>query len=95
MEPYFQFRPAEGADHCQTTLYQQAGLRHATTTWHKGESSATFSDYFLDGLQLTTLTGYLPQPLRVALYAPQPWTAMLFPLDGQLQANPATHSPAG
>ncbi|UOQ69000.1 helix-turn-helix transcriptional regulator [Hymenobacter volaticus] len=93
MEPCFQLRPAESADHCQTTLDQQAGLRHVTTTWRKGESSATFSDYFLEGLQLTTLTGHLPQPLRVALYAPEPWTAMLFPLDGQLHATPGARYP--
>lgn len=87
MEPFFQFRTAEFTDNCQTTLTQQAGLVHAATTWQSGESSATFSDYFLNGFQFTTMTGQLPQPLRVELAVQKPWMAMLYQLDGQLDSK--------
>lgn len=87
MEPFFQFRTAEFTDNCQTTLDQQAGLLHATTTWRSSDSSATFSDYFLDGFQFTTMTGRLPQPLRVELAVQKPWMAMLYQLDGQLDSK--------
>lgn len=87
MEPFFQFRTAEFTDNCQTTLTQQAGLLHAATTWQSGAGLASFSDYFLDGFQLTTMSGQLPQPLRLELDVQKPWMAMMYQLDGQIDSK--------
>jgi len=87
MEPFFQFRTAEFTDHAQTTLTEQAGLLHAVTSWQSGGSGVTFSDYFLDGFQFTTLTGQLAQPLRLELAVQKPWMAMLYQLDGQIDSR--------
>ena len=93
MEPFFHFRTAEFTDNCRTELYQQAGLLHATTTWQSGDSQATFSDYFLDGFQFTTMSGQLPQPLRVELDVQKPWMAMLYQFDGQLDSRACALQP--
>jgi AraC-like DNA-binding protein len=93
MEPFFQFRTTEFTDNCQTTLTQQAGLLHAATTWQSGDGSVMFSDYFLDGFQLTTMTGQLPQPLRLELDVQKPWLAMLYQLDGQLDSKACAQRP--
>ncbi|OUJ73731.1 helix-turn-helix transcriptional regulator [Hymenobacter crusticola] len=93
MEPFYQVRTAEFTDNCQTTLHQQTGLMHATTTWQSGGNEATFSDYFLEGFQLTTLTGHLAQPLQLELAVEKPWLAMLYQLDGQIDSKACALSP--
>lgn len=93
MEPFFQFRTAEFTDNCQTTLSQQAGLVHAATTWQSGEGSASFSDYFLDGFQFTSMTGQLAQPLRLELEVHKPWMAMMYQLDGQIDSKACARRP--
>ena len=93
MEPFFQFRTAEFTDNCQTTLEEQAGLLHATTTWQQAGSGVQFSDYFLDGFQFTTLKGHLTQPLRLELAVQKPWMAMLYQLDGQIDSRACALSP--
>ena len=87
MEPFFHFRTAEFTDNCHTELHQHAGLLHAATTWQSGNSYATFSDYFLDGFQFTTMSGQLAQPLRVELAVQKPWLAMLYQFTGQLDSR--------
>ncbi len=93
MEPFFQFRTAEFTDHCHTTLSEQAGLLHAATTWRGPTGHAAFSDYFLDGVQLTTMSGQLREPLRLELDVQKPWLAMLYQLDGQLDSRACASRP--
>jgi len=87
MEPFYQVRTAEFTDNCHTTLHQQTGLLEATTAWQRGGSQAVFSDYFLDGFQLTSLTGNLAQPLQLELAVEKPWLAMLYQLEGQIDSK--------
>jgi len=87
MEPFYQVRTAEFTDHSNTTLHQQTGLLEATTTWQRADSQLVFSDYFLDGFQLTALTGNLAAPLQLELAVDKPWLAMLYQLDGQVDSR--------
>jgi AraC-like DNA-binding protein len=87
METFFQLRSGEFTDHVQTTLDQQPGLTQARSTWQHAGSSATMTDYFLNGLQLTTMSAQLRRPLAFDLEVERPWLAMYFQLDGQVDSR--------
>jgi len=88
MEPFFQFRTAELLDNCQTDLQQQTGLLQANTTWRSPDGgSLNFTDYFMDGLQMTYLEGQLGKPLQAELLVEKPWIAFYYQLEGDMASR--------
>jgi AraC family transcriptional activator of pyochelin receptor len=93
METLFHFRTAEFTDQCQVTIDEQPGLTLSDGVWQNGNSSIVFTDYFLDGLQMTTWKGQLARPFKVELEVARPWLAMYFQLDGQVSSRSCASRP--
>ncbi|WP_324672175.1 AraC family transcriptional regulator [Hymenobacter sp. GOD-10R] len=88
MKPFFQFRSAELVDNCQTDIRAQAGLLQADTIWHSsGGGELVFTDYLMDGLQMTHMSGCLDRSLRVELAVEQPWVAFYYQLQGDMASR--------
>jgi AraC-like DNA-binding protein len=93
MEPFFQFDTAEFNDNAQTTLQPQPGLLQAATQWESAGSRMAIQDYFLDGLQMSVVSGQFRQPLRAELAVERPWVAMLYQLNGQVSSRTCALKP--
>ncbi|AYA37821.1 AraC family transcriptional regulator [Hymenobacter oligotrophus] len=94
METFFEFRTAELTDNCQTELQQHANVVQADTLWRNpAGSTAKFTDYFLDGFQLTSMSGKLLQPLKAELEVNNPWVGMLFQFDGDTHSRSCASRP--
>ncbi|UOQ71548.1 hypothetical protein [Hymenobacter cellulosilyticus] len=93
MEPLFQFRTAELLDNTQIQLHQQPGFLQATGLWKNAGSFVEFTDYFLDGVQMTTWKGQLQKPFQVELTVERPWLAMYFQLGGQVSTRACASRP--
>ncbi|GAA4390909.1 AraC family transcriptional regulator [Hymenobacter koreensis] len=94
MDPFFEFLSAEINDNCQTELQQHASVLQAETTWRGQQgSSAIITDYFLDGYQLSSMTGQLHQPLQAELEVLGPWVGMLFQFTGGVDSRSCANRP--
>ena len=88
MEPFFQFRTAELLDNCQSDVQQQRGLLQANTRWHSADGgSLQFTDYFMEGLQMTYMHGRLEAPLQTDLLVERPWIAFYYQLEGDMASR--------
>jgi AraC-like DNA-binding protein len=87
MDTLFHFRTAEFTDLCQVAVDEQPGLTRSVGTWQNGNSAVGFTDYRLDGLQMTTWQGQLDRPFGMELEVERPWLAMYFQLDGQVSSR--------
>ncbi|RAK63157.1 helix-turn-helix transcriptional regulator [Hymenobacter edaphi] len=95
MDTFFDISTAEVTDHCQTQLQQHAGLLEAHTVWTGPNNGGqlTFTDYFLDGLQLTNMSGRLARPLQAELNVHQPWVGMLYHFNGSVRSRQCARRP--
>jgi len=88
MEPFFQFRTAELLDKGQTDLQVQNGLLHAETKWTSlFNGSLRCTDYLMEGVQMSYMTGQLDGGLQAELLVERPWIAFYYQLEGDMASR--------